>query len=86
MGFKNAFNDMWACRKFISGLSWVIASLTIPTIVLWNSYWTQIKKIHSLAPAIIHMLYRRFLTCVLLNFVSNAGQKDVVIYTHTSYS
>ena len=24
--------------------------------------------------AIIHMLYRRFLTCVLLNFVSNAGQ------------
>ena len=24
---------------------------------------------------IIHMLYRRFLTCVLLNFVSNVGQR-----------
>jgi hypothetical protein len=34
---------------------------------------------------IIHMLYRRFLTCVLLNFVSNVGQRRRYLHA-SSYS
>jgi hypothetical protein len=44
-----------------------------------NRYeWTggmESKETALTTTAIIHMLYRRFLTCVLLNFVSNAGQR-----------